>query len=200
MTRKWSSACLHCGAPLARRDAKSFCSVVCLRQRVFSREANRFWSKVSKGQDCWEWTGKRNSHGYGQFWAAAQRQELAHRAAWRLAGNEPLGDRPLLHSCDNPACVRPDHLAPGTHLQNYHDARRRGRLPSRFGELNGRTKLRPGQADQIRERYVPGVTSLKSLATEFGISVSYVSAILRGHTWSSVRAFEPSMWVVGAGE
>lgn len=90
---------------------------------------DRFWAKVRKGEDCWEWQGGRNSRGYGVFYKDGRRsrQELAHRVSYELAyGPIPSGVF-ACHSCDNPPCVHPDHLFLGTGLDNSRDSTDKGR-------------------------------------------------------------------------
>lgn len=85
----------------------------------------RFWAKVEKGPDCWEWKAFRNK-GYGKF-TYNGRMYLAHRLSWILT-NGPIPDGlGVLHSCDNPPCVNPDHLFLGTQLDNMRDASNKGR-------------------------------------------------------------------------
>ncbi|WP_436699921.1 HNH endonuclease [Nocardioides sp. BYT-33-1] len=83
-----------------------------------------FWSKVEKTETCWNWTATANRGGYGRFGdtrAAARNgygTTLAHRIAWQDV-NGPVPDGlELDHLCNNPACVRPDHLEPVTHTEN----------------------------------------------------------------------------------
>lgn len=76
---------------------------------------------------CWEWTGARNSHGYGVV-KVAGRLELAHRKALEVALGRPIGPGLLaLHRCDNPPCIRPRHLREGTHEDNARECVERGR-------------------------------------------------------------------------
>lgn len=87
----------------------------------------RFWSFVAKSDGCWTWTGT-TMRGYGQF--KTTRLEQAHRVSWRMHfGPIPAG-RSVCHSCDNPPCVRPDHLWLGTHAQNMRDMALKGRAAS----------------------------------------------------------------------
>lgn len=88
-----------------------------------------FWQRVKKTETCWIWTGKRQKFGYGQIQLGAKgRRVSAHRASWEIHyGLIPEGLW-VLHKCDNPSCVRPDHLWIGTHEQNMIDARRKGRM------------------------------------------------------------------------
>ena len=102
--------------------------------------ADRYWAKVDKTGSCWLWTGSLNSSGYGLFGAKATRPvklALAHRYGWELCRG-PIPDGMLvLHSCDTPACVRPDHLSLGTNRDNMRDARDKGRLGPRAVNLAG---------------------------------------------------------------
>ena len=86
----------------------------------------RFWSHVRKSDGCWEWIGA-NTRGYGSLWMNG-RHEKATKISWQInCGPVPAGMW-LLHRCDNPPCVRPDHLFLGTVLDNARDAAKKGRL------------------------------------------------------------------------
>lgn len=86
----------------------------------------RFWARVAQGDGCWEWQGLRDGNGYGLF-GVANRNHGAHRASWEIA-NGPIPDGLMVrHDCDNPPCVRPDHLRLGTALDNARDAMERRR-------------------------------------------------------------------------
>jgi hypothetical protein len=92
--------------------------------------SSRFWEKVSITPNCWEWSAGRNHKGYGVFQIGTAKKsnvKLAHRISFALT----YGDIPpsilVCHKCDNPACVRPDHLFAGNALVNTQDMIRKGR-------------------------------------------------------------------------
>lgn len=99
----------------------------------------RFWSKVRQSDGCWEWTACRTTAGYGKF-----RLDGQHLGAHRISYLLEYGDIPdglwVLHDCDNPGCVRPDHLYLGTHADNVRD--RVARKRDSYGDRNG-SRLHP---------------------------------------------------------
>jgi hypothetical protein len=100
---------------------------------VMERLRRHGWVEVVRREElgpCWEWGGMRDKNGYGRI-SVNKVPALAHRVMYRESGRvipEGLG---LLHACDNPPCINPDHLSPGTHLENMQDAARKGRMPGR---------------------------------------------------------------------
>ena len=91
----------------------------------------RFWAKVVKHDEasCWDWTGAGGRRGgYGQVFVDG-RNEPAHKVAWMLHHRRafPAG-MDACHSCDNPRCVNPLHVWPGSRRDNMRDAREKGRL------------------------------------------------------------------------
>ena len=83
-----------------------------------------FWRKVQRDDGCWMWTAGRDGDGYGSY-----RNKRAHRVAWQLTRGPIPDGLVVCHSCDNPACVRPDHLFLGTQQDNIQDMLRKGRRP-----------------------------------------------------------------------
>lgn len=84
-------------------------------------------AKATVCGDCWLWTGAlMKGKGYGQFhWMG--KTWRAHKAAYTLFRGRVRKGRVLLHKCDTPHCVNPDHLRPGTQKSNVRDMMRKGR-------------------------------------------------------------------------
>lgn len=148
--------------------------------------AERFWAKTARGDGdgCWEWTSNRDSHGYGMMIVKGERRK-AHRLAMEFEHGRLPSSVLVCHRCDNPPCVRPDHLFLGTAADNTHDAMRKGRLifpPHVPGEKSGQAKVTRRQVDAIRERAAAGEMHV-TLAREFGLTPSGVGRIVHRKTW-----------------
>lgn len=125
------------------------CSTVCsykLRKRSL---VDRFWEKVNKTETCWLWTASTQG-GYGQIGHDIYlRPVRAHRVSWELHyGPIPAG-LDVLHKCDNPPCVRPDHLFIGTALDNVQDMLRKERQPQALYLTYEGTRMRLSEFAQL---------------------------------------------------
>lgn len=142
--------------------------------------AERFWSKVPNRPivGCWEWAASIRPQGYGQFRLSRRiAPQYAHRISYELAFG-PIPDGMLVrHRCDNPLCVRPDHLEVGTQSDNMMDAVHRGRhaRAKTVGQRNGAAKLTDAQTAEIRL----ATESLSALSRRYGVSPQRISQIRR---------------------
>lgn len=154
-------------------------------QRQKSAE-QRFSEKHTKGESCWLWQSAFSTRGYGVFYLSKDRPVvLAHRLALEKKLGRPIGQGMMaMHSCDNPACVNPDHLSEGSNSDNMMDASRKGRIAR--GERNGGGgKLTADQARAIYES--KGVVGCVITARQYGVSSQTVKAIRSGKIWQSAR-------------
>jgi hypothetical protein len=137
----------------------------------------RFHTFVNKTHSCWLWTAGVDKDGYGQL-ARPHRSPLkTHRLAWLLAHGGRLSSRQhVLHRCDVPRCVNPDHLFLGDQDANMKDAAAKGRL---HGERHNKQTVPQWVVDFIRNAsYQRGTQN--ELARRFGVSKTYISLIRRG--------------------
>ena len=91
----------------------------------------------------------------------------------------------VMHSCDNPRCVNPEHLSLGTQKDNMADMRRKGRAANQAGAANGNAKLSDEDVQMIRARYrAPGIETRygngSEICADFGIQKAHLSRIIRG--------------------
>ena len=109
---------------------------------------------------CWSWTGSADERGRARVW---------HEGAWIRVTRFLLGltdpEMVARHTCDNPACVNPGHLVPGTQLDNMADMRERKRA------LRGRhdRKVRPEDHAEIHARRAAGET-VRAVGDRFGVA------------------------------
>lgn len=90
-------------------------------------EESRFWSKVRKSDDCWIWVGATADRKYGVFAVRSGQRILAHRWSYERVNGPVSAAAFVMHICDNPSCVRPDHLKERTRQENIADMVSKGR-------------------------------------------------------------------------
>lgn len=153
-------------------------------------DMDRFMSKVDKvDSGCWEWNASRTPLGYGQFRFRGTR-ELSHRVSWMLfKGDIPpdtsrYGTMGVLHKCDNPCCVNPDHLFVGDQSANSSDSVSKERWGKRglTGEAHGRALLSESDVRAIRA----SDESIRNIAKRYGISPGAVQHIRKRRSWQHI--------------
>lgn len=156
-----------------------------LKLRFLGTYEERFWKHVDKNQEngCWNWTGTRR-RGYGQIWRNKETIK-AHRFSWVLHNGKIPEDKPfVLHRCDNPSCVNPNHLWVGTHQDNMNDKVNKNRQIK--GEEIEQSKLTENQIKEIRRLCCEEKLSQSEIAKIFDVSQPLISSIYRNKTWKHV--------------
>lgn len=143
--------------------------------------------RIDPDTGCWIW-GAATSSGYGSMTVGGNTRR-AHRLA--LAIYSGVNERELnevIHSCDNPLCVNPEHLTNGTHADNVRDAVEKGRAAAPVGcalrgENNPAAKLSHSEALAVRRLLASGQTQA-TIAAKYGVSQSLISAIKTRKRWN----------------
>lgn len=150
------------------------------------------WTETDSG--CWEWRGTKNADGYGTIFNGtygknkSPRRSITSRVSWEHHYG-PIPEGLLVcHTCDNPPCIRPDHLFLGAPRVNSHDMVNKRR--STNGERNPNAKLTDREVQEIREKYRPRYGALAQLGREYGVTRSAIWQIINNRsrkdkTWTS---------------
>ena len=134
---------------------------------------------------CWLWTASVNQDGYGNFGIGSRADKTqfsakAHRIAHELyVGPIPAG-LSVLHRCDIPSCVNPNHLFLGTQADNVHDMEKKGRGRHLRGAAHGRVKLSESDVRYIRNSDKRNV----DLARMFNVTKTHIGYIKNRKAWS----------------
>lgn len=128
------------------------------------------------------WIAYCDRDGYGMFTKnKGERPWGAHRLSWEIThGAVPAGLQ-VLHRCDMPCCVNPDHLFLGTNQDNMTDKCRKGREARGVTQISS-AKLTEGQVRAIRA----DCRQQKEIAAAYGVSPANVSLIRSHQTWREV--------------
>jgi len=149
-----------------------------------SNPDERFWTHVEKLEGCWNWKSSTSPFGHGMFKLSKDNLVFAHRYSWCLFNGEIPDGMQVLHKCDNPRCVNPDHLFLGTQATNVQDMVNKGRAKggSFRGSNNPKAKLTEGQVEEIKDRYEQGEAA-RLLYEEYGISKAHFYRIVNNTAW-----------------
>lgn len=144
------------------------------------------WTKMLASSkwagECLEWQMARNRAGYGVT-NHRKKKWLAHRLAHALqAGQIPEGLN-VLHTCDNPPCINPDHLWAGTQKDNMQDKMRKGRAGAAKGPDSAHSKLTLDQVIEIRRLHSEEGIGSRILCRRYSMSRSAIRQILSRQTW-----------------
>ncbi len=139
---------------------------------ITEKEKQRFFKKIKRTVGCWPWTATRDSCGYGQI-GIRGRTMNAHRLSWLIhKGDIPKGigshGMCVLHTCDTPSCVNPEHLFLGSQADNMADCRAKGRSNAVLTEEDVR---------RIREARLFGAVQ-QDLADVWGVSQGHICGLV----------------------
>ncbi len=141
-------------------------------------------SQPEPNSGCLLWLGPINLGGYGHFHRKRNgKGTLAHRASWALRYGELGSSMMVLHKCDTPTCINPDHLFLGTQADNMKDRSAKMRQP--HGEGHPAAKI---TEDDVREiRRLKPTTCHRELIEQFGISKRAIQFIVSRKNWKHVK-------------
>lgn len=129
---------------------------------------------------CQLWTGSVDACGYG-FKRIEGRLYRAHRIAWQMANGACIPEgMHVLHKCDDPGCLNPDHLFLGTLQENMAD--RNSKKRHAHGRRHGNVVLMPEEVVEIRKLWGEG-SSKSDIARSFGVSFGCIREIVEGRNW-----------------
>ena len=147
----------------------------------------RFWSLVQPVDGCWNWAGNTGGKGYGRIGAGGRggKYLLAHRVSYEIHHGAIAPGMVVMHKCDNPSCVNPDHLRLGTTAENVKDAyeKRRKVSPFKLGADHHGSVLTEAKVRFIRDN--PALP-LRHLAALCGCASTTVSQVRSGKTWKHI--------------
>jgi hypothetical protein len=136
---------------------------------------------VSDDTGCWAWcaakSGRTDRYKRGSFSIVGGKTEVAARVSWQIYRGEIPRGMQVLHQCDNPLCVNPDHLFLGNHADNMADMKAKRR--STFGERSAKAVLTANDVRFIRECDAPHTL----MAKQFGVSYTTIFNIRAGKAW-----------------
>ncbi len=187
--------CECCGAAFfikrsqIQRGRGVFCSRLCKYHGTTASPEERFWGFVGRktATGCILWTGS-PARKYGVL-TIKDRTFYAHRVSFQLFRATIPATMDVLHACDTPLCINPQHLFLGTNADNKKDSVAKGRQAK--GEMIGLAILSTEIIHDIRRRYFDGATQ-NDLACHYGITQGHVSAIIRCASWKHVNSGVPS--------
>lgn len=152
----------------------------------------RFYSNVliPNEKGCMEWVGRKNKGGYGSF-LINRKCVSVHRFSYELHFGNIEKNKFVLHKCDNPSCVAPNHLFLGTQKDNIIDMINKGRNPNNYiflknAKVHSRAKLNESEVREIREMVKKGIKQT-IIAKLFNISKVNISHIKTNYSWKKLK-------------
>ena len=138
---------------------------------------NRYTVKKETG--CWEWNGAKTASGYGRL-KVNNVAWMAHRYSLFLSQGSLGESTVVMHLCDNPSCINPEHLKEGTQADNMADCKAKGRLGPRGNKHNTRPSRDP-QQERIEKvlSHLRRGWSAESISKKFKLSPLWVRRVIQ---------------------
>ena len=160
-----------------------------LKPSFVEKFESRFMPEPNSG--CWLWLAYLDAAGYGRIGVHGKSRK-AHRISMFIYKGQNSALKYVLHKCDNPCCVNPDHLYVGDAKENAEDRERRGRGGDRrgvrngnFGSKNHSSKLTEDDVKKIRS--LLGTIGYVRLGRMFGVASSSIQGIANGKRWGWLK-------------
>lgn len=131
---------------------------------------------------CWEFLGYKDKNGYGQI-TYKSKSYLAHRLAYMICVGEITKGYYVLHKCDNPPCINPEHLFLGTQTDNIKDRHLKGR--DAVGETANKSKLTGESIVNIRKLLADGY-STREVSSLYNVDPNAIRCIGKRITWKHI--------------
>lgn len=149
------------------------------------QDKRTFLAKVNQTETCWIWEGCKNKNGYGLTqtnYAKKLKTQYCHRVSYFLFKGEFDKQLDVLHNCDNPSCVNPEHLHLGTQTDNNKERDNRGRHKALKGADNGNSKFTKEEVDEIKKYRETGMY-YKDIAILFNCNRRTIEKLCLGKTY-----------------
>jgi len=151
---------------------------------VKKSDKDRFFEKVEFTESCWIWKGGKKKSGHGVFYFNG-RLTPAHRFSYEFHKGKIGKELYVCHKCDNPPCVNPEHLFPGTQKENMRDCVHKKRHA--FGERVKNSELNKYKVEEILHIYSGGFLDQYELGELFNVSRTTIQAIINGRSWIHIE-------------
>ena len=146
------------------------------------------FSGAAAGSACWEWIGACD-HGYGLLFVPVGHKARKRVRASRTAYERAFGPIPdgldVCHRCDNPGCVRPEHLFAGTANDNMQDCKAKGRTSR--GESRHNVKLSKDSVSEIRRLAAAGTMTQQAIGNLYGVHQATIHKVVSRKHWAHVK-------------
>lgn len=162
------------------------------RRRRYETAESRIARQTQPEGDCIVFTGGQQRRSGHRTISFENHLRGVHRVAWVLANGPVPEGQVVMHRCDNPPCVKLEHLVLGTVADNNLDRDQKGRHRPLPGSKNGNARLTEWQVAEIRVHLTRSI-SQAAIGARYGVSQSLVWLIKAGRAWTHV---EPASWSV----